>query len=135
MRFAFSSCRHGKKNGRAGRSTVKKTLDFYHKRLMLILISYDLEDDRGRTRLAKLLQDFGPRVQKSVFEADVQPKEFERLCAKFAKVQLGQHPALSALRRMRPESADLGHRAGDQRCEILFGLNGSTVKLSTTLQH
>jgi len=61
---------------------------------MLILISYDLEDDRGRARLAKLLQDFGPRVQKSVFEADVQPKEFERLCAKLAKVQLGKEDSI-----------------------------------------
>lgn len=61
---------------------------------MLILISYDLEDDRGRTRLAKLLQDFGPRVQKSVFEADVQPKELERLCAKLAKIQLGKEDSI-----------------------------------------
>jgi CRISPR-associated protein Cas2 len=57
---------------------------------MLILISYDLEDDRARTRLAKQLKDFGPRVQKSVFEADVEPQEFERLCAKLGKVQLGK---------------------------------------------
>ncbi len=61
---------------------------------MLILISYDLENDRSRARLAKLLQDFGPRVQKSVFEADVQPKEFERLCAKLAKFPLGKEDSI-----------------------------------------
>ncbi|RMG21471.1 MAG: CRISPR-associated endonuclease Cas2, partial [Methanobacteriota archaeon] len=38
---------------------------------MLIVISYDIEKDRTRSRLAKKLKDFGPRVQKSVFEADI----------------------------------------------------------------
>lgn len=35
---------------------------------MLILVSYDIPDDRRRTRLAHLLKDFGTRVQYSVFE-------------------------------------------------------------------
>lgn len=56
---------------------------------MLIVISYDLENDRERKRLAHTLKDFGPRVQKSVFEADVRPKELERLYAKLGKVKLG----------------------------------------------
>jgi len=35
---------------------------------MLILVSYDVPDDRRRTRLAHTLKDFGERVQYSVFE-------------------------------------------------------------------
>ncbi|HTG34102.1 MAG TPA: CRISPR-associated endonuclease Cas2 [Thermoanaerobaculia bacterium] len=35
---------------------------------MLILVSYDVPDDRRRTRLAHALKDFGERVQYSVFE-------------------------------------------------------------------
>jgi CRISPR-associated protein Cas2 len=35
---------------------------------MLILVSYDVPDDRRRTRLAHALKDFGDRVQYSVFE-------------------------------------------------------------------
>lgn len=35
---------------------------------MLYLVSYDIPDDRRRTRLAKTLKDFGDRVQFSVFE-------------------------------------------------------------------
>ena len=46
---------------------------------MLILISYDISDDKKRTRLAKKLKDFGPRVQYSVFEADVQKEELDKL--------------------------------------------------------
>jgi CRISPR-associated protein Cas2 len=61
---------------------------------MLIIVSYDLENDRTRNALAHLLKDFGPRVQKSVFESDVQPKELERLCAKLAKVKLGKQDSI-----------------------------------------
>jgi CRISPR-associated protein Cas2 len=35
---------------------------------MLILVSYDVPDDRRRTRLAHALKDFGERVPYSVFE-------------------------------------------------------------------
>lgn len=42
---------------------------------MLIVITYDIPDDRRRTRLAKALEDFGDRVQYSVFEALLQPPE------------------------------------------------------------
>jgi CRISPR-associated protein Cas2 len=35
---------------------------------MLIAVAYDVPDDRRRTRLAKVLEDFGHRVQDSVFE-------------------------------------------------------------------
>jgi len=36
---------------------------------MLILVSYDVPDDRRRTRLAHALKDFGERVQYSVLNA------------------------------------------------------------------
>ncbi len=35
---------------------------------MLIVVSYDVPDDRRRTKLANALKDFGERVQYSVFE-------------------------------------------------------------------
>lgn len=36
---------------------------------MFYVISYDIKDDLRRNRLAKLLDDYGDRVQYSVFEA------------------------------------------------------------------
>ena len=57
---------------------------------MLVVISYDIEDDRTRTRLAHKLKDFGPRVQLSVFEADVSDKEFQRLKKMINNVKLGE---------------------------------------------
>lgn len=35
---------------------------------MFYLVSYDIPDDRRRTKLAKTIKDFGDRVQYSVFE-------------------------------------------------------------------
>jgi CRISPR-associated protein Cas2 len=46
---------------------------------MLILLSYDVPDDRRRTRLAHALKDFGERVQYSVFECRLTPKQLDRL--------------------------------------------------------
>lgn len=61
---------------------------------MFILISYDISDDKKRTRLAKRLKDFGPRVQKSVFEADVKTKELKELKKVLAKVELDKEDSI-----------------------------------------
>lgn len=35
---------------------------------MFIVVAYDIADDRRRNRVAKILEDYGDRVQESVFE-------------------------------------------------------------------
>jgi len=55
---------------------------------MFIIISYDIEDDRTRTRLAHKLKDFGSRVQLSVFEADVTSTELQKLYKLLERVKL-----------------------------------------------
>ena len=35
---------------------------------MFYLVTYDITDDQRRTKVAKILEDFGDRVQYSVFE-------------------------------------------------------------------
>ena len=49
---------------------------------MRCVISYDIEEDRKRTRLANLLLDYGDRVQKSVFEAELTAEALQELLAK-----------------------------------------------------
>ena len=46
---------------------------------MLIVVSYDVPEDRRRTRLAHALKDFGERVQYSVFECRLDAKDLEKL--------------------------------------------------------
>lgn len=49
---------------------------------MRVLVSYDISDDRRRTRLAHVLKDFGERVQYSVFECNLEEAPLARLQAR-----------------------------------------------------
>jgi len=46
---------------------------------VFVVVSYDIVDDARRLRVAKVLEDHGVRVQKSVFECDLRPGEMEVL--------------------------------------------------------
>ena len=61
---------------------------------MLIIISYDIEDDKTRTKLAHKLKDFGPRVQYSVFEADVNKDELKKIKALLKQVALAKNDSI-----------------------------------------
>lgn len=49
------------------------------KNLLLILIIYDVVNDKRRNKLAKYLSGYGNRVQKSAFEAKIPQKKYEKL--------------------------------------------------------
>lgn len=46
---------------------------------MFYLICYDIVDDRRRARVARLLEAYGVRIQKSVFESVLDPAQYEKL--------------------------------------------------------
>lgn len=50
------------------------------------LIAYDLPDDRRRTKLAKILEKYGDRLQFSVFVVDISPARLLRLKDEIANV-------------------------------------------------
>ena len=49
---------------------------------MFVVVAYDISHNRRRTRLAKILLDYGERVQESVFEAEVPPDLFAEMIAR-----------------------------------------------------
>ncbi|MFW0861807.1 MAG: CRISPR-associated endonuclease Cas2 [Dethiobacter sp.] len=53
---------------------------------MFLLVCYDIPDDRRRSRVGKILEGYGNRVQKSVFECDLTPKQIQRLKLRLMKV-------------------------------------------------
>lgn len=53
---------------------------------MLYLITYDISVDKRRTKLAKLLEGFGQRVQESVFECDLTEREYKALDRRMKRV-------------------------------------------------
>ena len=46
---------------------------------MRFLVAYDITSPQRLRRVAKLCEDYGARVQKSVFECDLEPTQFERM--------------------------------------------------------
>lgn len=46
---------------------------------MFIVVSYDIVDDRRRTKIHNTLKDFGARVQYSVFECQLDAQALKRL--------------------------------------------------------
>mgnify|MGYP006278479527 CR=1 FL=1 len=47
--------------------------------MMLVLVVYDIPDDKRRTKLATFLEGYGRRVQYSVFECFLSLKEMRQL--------------------------------------------------------
>ncbi len=52
----------------------------------LYAITYDIPNDRRRTKVAKLLKRYGKHVQYSVFELDVNKKLLERALAELREM-------------------------------------------------
>jgi CRISPR-associated protein Cas2 len=49
---------------------------------MLVLVVYDIADDRRRLKLSNFLEGYGRRVQESVFECFLSLDEMKQLCEK-----------------------------------------------------
>ncbi|HEY9073000.1 MAG TPA: CRISPR-associated endonuclease Cas2 [Desulfobaccales bacterium] len=74
---------------------------------MTVLVAYDVstEDAAGRRRLRRMAQqctNFGQRVQKSVFECQVNDMEFERLVRALVKIIHKEEDSLRIYRLMEP---------------------------------
>jgi len=53
---------------------------------VLYLIAYDISVDARRTKLAELLEGFGQRVQRNVFECDLNEREYQALERKMKRM-------------------------------------------------
>lgn len=53
---------------------------------MLVVVSYDVPDDRRRLKLAKALKDYGERVQYSVFECHLETAQIDRMRARVERL-------------------------------------------------
>ena len=51
----------------------------------IVLIIYDITDDKHRRNLVKTLSSFGIRVQKSAFEARLNKRKYNKLLSKLDK--------------------------------------------------
>ncbi len=56
-----------------------ETVDYSTPKKVLVLIIYDIIDNRKRNKFAKHLEGYGIRVQKSAFEARLPNRKYEKL--------------------------------------------------------
>jgi len=47
-----------------------------------MIVAYDIADPRRLNRVAKIIKDYGFRVQKSIFEVDVDSRRFMEMWAR-----------------------------------------------------
>ena len=53
---------------------------------MFVVVSYDIPNDRRRTKVMKLLKNYGAHVQESVFECELQDTPHKRMREGLAKL-------------------------------------------------
>lgn len=46
---------------------------------MFVVVSYDVVSDKRRNRISKLMLNYGKRVQRSVFECNLNPDQLKRM--------------------------------------------------------
>lgn len=68
---------------------------------MLTLVAYDVPDDKRRLRIAKILEDFGTRVQYSVFECHLETRHLERLKKRLSRVAEDEKDSIRIYRLCR----------------------------------
>lgn len=61
---------------------------------MLFSVCYDITDNKRRLKVAKVLADYGKRVQYSVFEADLDVKQMEQLKKRVEKKILSEEDSV-----------------------------------------
>lgn len=65
---------------------------------MFILVSYDIPDNKRRTKIAKIMEDYGERVQYSVFECELTAKQQAKLLKELKGVLVEQEDSIRLYR-------------------------------------
>ena len=53
---------------------------------MNMIVAYDIAEPRRLTRVAKVVKDYGIRVQKSIFEVEVDGRRFSEMTVRLGEI-------------------------------------------------
>lgn len=82
---------------------------------MRYVVAYDVEDGRTRERVAKVMERFGKRVQKSVFECVLEARDLE-LMSRALRRELGEPEGASVrIYRLCADCLDRSFGLGEVR--------------------
>jgi CRISPR-associated protein Cas2 len=68
---------------------------------MIYLVAYDIADHKRLRRVARTCEDFGVRVEKSVFECDLPKEVFEKLWCELVDIVVDDEDAVVVYRICR----------------------------------
>jgi len=68
---------------------------------MFLVVSYDIVDDKRRTKIAEILKDYGTRVQYSVFECELSKKVLKKMIKELLKYVRVEEDSLRLYRLCR----------------------------------
>jgi CRISPR-associated protein Cas2 len=54
--------------------------------MMFVVVSYDISEDKRRTKIHKILKSYGQWMQYSVFECDLTDTQYAKLRSRLSKV-------------------------------------------------
>lgn len=57
----------------------------------LYVISYDIVKDKTRTKVARLLENYGVRMQYSLFECDLDDKKYNELYSEIRQIDINNN--------------------------------------------
>jgi CRISPR-associated protein Cas2 len=73
---------------------------------MRYIVSYDISDNKLRSRVVKVCEAYGQRVQKSVFEFDIDKDQLTELVGELDKARVGNKTRDSDSVRVYPLCAE-----------------------------
>jgi len=82
---------------------------------MLTLVAYDISDQKRLSRVAKVCENYGARVQYSIFECYLEPAEFDEFWLKLLEEIDDAEDRLVAY-KIDARSAKETHTAGTMVC-------------------
>jgi len=82
---------------------------------MKLVISYDIISDRRRTRLFKLLKNYGDPIQYSVFECDLNEKQLDQLRQRLKTLVKTDEQETVCIYRLCAACAPKAERLGGRR--------------------
>lgn len=60
--------------------------------MRFVLVTYDIENDRRRTKIHKILEGYGSAVQYSVFECFISDEEYDEMRLRLQRLLDANHP-------------------------------------------
>ena len=60
--------------------------DYGNETVYIVLVIYDISDNKHRLKFSKFLESFGHRVQKSCFEARLTKNQYDELVSELEKI-------------------------------------------------